>query len=95
MGLTPRARIDDGLLDILLIHGQSVPARLRSFVRVCSGKHVGLAGFSYFRARSISLASDRRVDLAADGELWGALPCRLDILPSALEVFGPGLRLRT
>ncbi len=89
MNLAPRARLDDGLLDILLIHGQSVFARLRSFADIYSGNHLGLAGFSYFQARSIALSSERRVDIEADGELWGSLPCRVDILPSALMVICP------
>ncbi len=86
---TPRARLDDGLLDILLIHGQSVLDRLRSFANIYSGKHLGLAGFSYFQARCIVLSSTQKVDIEADGEPWGTLPCRVDILPSALRIAGP------
>ncbi len=90
MRLTPRARLDDGLLDILLIHGQSVFARLRSFANSYSGKHLGLAGFSYFQARCIVLSSAQKVEIEADGETWGTLPCRVDILASALRIAGPG-----
>jgi diacylglycerol kinase (ATP) len=86
MRLTPRARLDDGVLDILLIHGQSVFERLGSFAKIYSGKHLGLAGFSYLQARCIFLSSVYKVDIEADGELWGTLPCRVDILPSALRV---------
>ncbi len=89
MKLAPRARLDDGFLDILLIHGQSVLERLRNFPKIYTGNHIELTGFSYFQARSVSLSSERRVEFEADGELWGTLPCRVDILPSALRVICP------
>ena len=89
MRLAPGARLDDGLLDILLIHEQSALERLRNFPKIYSGKHIDLAGFSCFKARSISLSSERKIDFEADGELWGTLPCRVEILPSALRVIGP------
>jgi diacylglycerol kinase (ATP) len=89
MRLAPRARLDDGLLDVLFIHGQSVFERLRNFPKIYSGKHVGLAGFSYFQARSLTLYSEEKVDFEADGELWGTLPCRVQVMPSALRVICP------
>jgi YegS/Rv2252/BmrU family lipid kinase len=89
MRLAPRARLDDGLLDVLFIHEQSVGERLRNFRRIYSGRHTDNPGFSYFRARSVAITSEEKTDFEADGELWGSLPCRVDVLPAALRVVCP------
>jgi diacylglycerol kinase (ATP) len=89
MRLAPQARLDDGLLDILFIHGQSVGERLRNFPRIYSGKHTDKPGFSYFRAQTVSITSEEKTDFEADGELWGSLPCRVEVLPAALRVISP------
>jgi diacylglycerol kinase (ATP) len=89
MKLAPGARLSDGLLDILLIHEQSLAERLKNFPRIYSGSHIGLPKFGLVRGRSISLSSPESVPFEADGELWGSLPCRVEILPEVLWVKSP------
>jgi len=86
MHLAPEAKIEDGLLDILFMHEQTRSERLRNFPKIYSGSHLGSPKFSCSRGRSISLTSEENVALEADGELLGRLPCRIEILPSALQV---------
>jgi diacylglycerol kinase (ATP) len=86
MRLAPRAQVEDGLLDILFIHGQTLPERLWNFPKIYSGSHLTSPKFSYFQGKSIRLTSEEEVTFEADGELCGHLPCRIDILPSALRV---------
>jgi len=86
MKLAPQAKVEDGLLDILFIHEQTLGERLRNFPKIYSGSHVASPKFSYFKAKSISLASEEDVSLEADGELWGYLPCRIEVLPASLNV---------
>lgn len=86
MRLAPRAQLEDGLLDILFIHGQTLPERLWNFPKIYSGSHLTSLKFSYFQGKSIRLTSEEEVTFEADGELCGHLPCRIDILPSALRV---------
>jgi YegS/Rv2252/BmrU family lipid kinase len=86
MKLAPRAMVDDGELDILLMHGQTLPERLRNFPKIYSGTHLGSPKFGYLRGRSISLASEDRVAFEADGEPFGHLPCRIEVVPAALEI---------
>jgi diacylglycerol kinase (ATP) len=92
MRLAPRAAVDDGALDILLMRGQTLPERLWNFPKIYSGTHLGSPKFGYLRCRSLSLASDEEVSFEADGEPLGCLPCRIEIVPAALEVraLGPG-----
>lgn len=89
MKLTPAAFLSDGLLDILLIHEQSLMERLKNFPRIYSGTHIDLPKFGLVRGRSILLSSPESVPVEADGELWGSLPCRVKVLPAALRVRAP------
>jgi len=86
MNLAPRAEVDDGLLDILLIHEQSILERIRNFPKIYTGKHIELEGFSYYQAGEIAVSSTEKVLLAADGELLGSTPCRVEVLPQALQI---------
>lgn len=86
MRLAPQATVEDGRLDILFMHGQTRFERLRNFPKIYSGTHLGSPKFSCLRGRSISLGSEESVSFEADGEMFGRLPCRIDVLPSALEM---------
>jgi diacylglycerol kinase (ATP) len=86
MNLVPQAKVDDGFLDVLLIHEQSICDRVKNFPKIYSGRHVGSKGFSCFQAAEIAVSTAEKVPLAADGELLGTTPCRVDVLPRALLV---------
>jgi diacylglycerol kinase (ATP) len=86
MRLAPQATVEDGRLDILFMHGQTLAERLRNFPKIYSGTHLGSPKFSCLRGRSISLASEEPVSFEADGEMFGHLPCRIEVVPSALEL---------
>jgi len=90
MRLAPQATVEDGRLDIVFMHGQTLPERLRNFPKIYSGTHLGSPKFSCRRGRSLSLASAESVSFEADGEMFGHLPCRIDVLPSALELRAVG-----
>lgn len=86
MRLAPDAEVDDGRFDVLFMHGQTLPERLRNFPKIYSGRHLASPKFGCLRARSLSMASEETVPFEADGEPLGCLPCRIEILPSALEI---------
>ena len=86
MKLAPRAQVGDGRLDILLMHGQTTSERLRNFPKIYSGRHLASPKFGYLNGRSLTLASDEDVPFEADGELFGRLPCRIEVLPGALKL---------
>ena len=86
MHLAPEAKVEDGLLDILFMHEQTRSERLRNFPKIYSGSHLGSPKFNCSRGRSVSLTSEENVALEADGELLGRLPCRIEVLPSVLQV---------
>jgi YegS/Rv2252/BmrU family lipid kinase len=86
MKFAPRGIVDDGLLDVVLIHKRSVPARLFSFPKIYSGKHVELSWVTYIHGKRVGITSDERVAVEADGELLGFVPCTTEILPHAISL---------
>jgi YegS/Rv2252/BmrU family lipid kinase len=86
MNFAPRARVDDGLLDVVMIHKQRIPARLVNFPKIYTGKHINLSWVSYVQGRRISVTSEEKVPVEADGELLGSVPCRIEVLPGALQL---------
>lgn len=86
MRLTPQARLDDGLLDIMLIQQQPLPRRLRNFSKIYSGRHQGQKDFHFLKGRRIEIESKESVGVEADGEWLGHLPCQVEVIPAALRV---------
>jgi diacylglycerol kinase (ATP) len=86
MHFAPRSKVDDGLLDIVIIHKRSIPSRLVSFPRIYFGTHVNLSWISYIQGRSVKVTSDEKVPVEADGEFQGSVPCEIDLLPSAITL---------
>ncbi|MDI6767013.1 MAG: diacylglycerol kinase family lipid kinase [Bacteroidota bacterium] len=91
MKLTPKAKLNDGMFDILLIHDQSPLQRIISFSKVYSGKHLASKWFSYNHGRSIKVRSSKSQFVAVDGELIGTLPCQIEIIPRILRVHAKGM----
>ncbi|WP_172254079.1 diacylglycerol kinase [Saccharibacillus deserti] len=85
--LMPDARIDDGLLDVILLK----KCNLAEFIRVVSmaqrGDHFNDPNVIYFRTKRLEVTSPNDVLLNLDGELGGRLPGVFEVLPQHLRVF--------
>jgi diacylglycerol kinase (ATP) len=89
MRLTPDARVEDGLLDLLVATPLSRFALLRLLPRVFTGAHVHDDHVEIVRGRVITIDVDDRGPAPvtnADGERFGALPVTLEVVPGALRV---------
>jgi YegS/Rv2252/BmrU family lipid kinase len=94
MLLAPDARMDDGLLDVVLIEDGSKLSFLRSLPKVFSGAHVELESVTILRAREIEVHADRPFAMYADGDPIAQLPVTVRVLPAAINVIAPiGARL--
>ncbi|AMB58148.1 diacylglycerol/lipid kinase family protein [Microterricola viridarii] len=85
MKITPDAQLDDGELDLLIVHALSKPRLLRLFPRVFAGEHVGEPEVEITRVRTVALAA-ADVVAYADGERVGPLPVEVEIVPGALKM---------
>lgn len=93
MRIAPDARLDDGLLDVVVIAAASRRALVRSLPTVYDGRHVDLDEVTVLRGRRVELAAEagRPVPVGGDGEPIGVLPgpeapAVVEVLPGALTV---------
>lgn len=89
MRIVPPARMDDGLLHVLIVHDGPRRA-IVSFMRAAErGAHVDRPDVEIVTARSVSIAADRPVPVCGDGEHLGELPAVAGVLPGALRLVSP------
>jgi diacylglycerol kinase (ATP) len=90
--IAPRARPDDGLLDMVAVGDARLLGRLRILAAVLRGSHIGFAEISYSRIREAVVELDEAPWLDLDGELRRAPAAELTVscLPAALRVAIPG-----
>jgi diacylglycerol kinase (ATP) len=85
MLVTPDAKVDDGLLDVLVVKALSRTSFLRIFPSVFKGEHVKDPRVTIYRAKRIRIESDGVVAYA-DGERFGTLPIDIEVVPGALRL---------
>ncbi len=90
MKVSPDARCNDGLLDIVMMrHGPKLTF-VRVLMRIKDGSHVALAQVSTDRAAEITMTVDRPMPTGADGELLSIRsPLHVRAMPAALNVIVP------
>jgi diacylglycerol kinase (ATP) len=84
--MTPRARLDDGLLDVCIVPAMSKWELLRWVPRTYRGTHLAHPRIVYFQACSVTLRSAARLELFGDGEFLQELPATIEVIPRALRV---------
>ncbi|MFC9292267.1 YegS/Rv2252/BmrU family lipid kinase [Streptomyces sp. NPDC057052] len=84
--IAPDARIDDGLLDVVLI--RHAPRRLFFTLmnELKTGTHVHRPEVHVLRGTRVRVEADRSVPYGADGEVEAELPVTATVLPGALRV---------
>jgi diacylglycerol kinase (ATP) len=87
--LTPRAKLDDGLLDVCIVPYMGKLEFLRWVPRAYRGEHLRHPRIIYFQARRVSLSTTSRLELFGDGEFMQELPATIEIVPRALPVIVP------
>jgi YegS/Rv2252/BmrU family lipid kinase len=86
MRIAPAARLDDGLLDVVVIADISRWLAIRSLPLLYRGTHGRLRQVRFFQARTLRIDADEPAGLEADGELVGETPAEFRVLPAALDL---------
>jgi len=92
MRIAPDARLDDGLLDLVIVRKLPKWQLLQVFPKVYSGKHVGHPKVEILRTRRVRITLDREMELYGDGEALlpiGADGVTVEVVPAGLRVI-PG-----
>jgi diacylglycerol kinase (ATP) len=87
--LTPRAQLDDGLLDVCIVPAMSKAELLRWVPRAYRGEHLAHPRITYFQTRKVTLKSSSRLELFGDGEFLQELPATIEALPGAVRLLTP------
>jgi diacylglycerol kinase (ATP) len=87
--LAPDAKVDDGLLDVVIFRGAGVMRILLHLAMVAGGRRLPPApGGELVRARRVEVATlrRRRLPVHVDGATAGVTPMQFEVLPAALRV---------
>ncbi|MFD4139347.1 diacylglycerol/lipid kinase family protein [Streptomyces sp. NPDC058572] len=84
--VAPDARLDDGLLDVVVI--QHAPKRLffTMMNELKTGAHLKRPQVEILRGKEVRIEADREVPYGADGEVDATLPVTVRVQPGALNV---------
>jgi len=87
--LAPKASIQDGLLDVLLIKECPFAELLPLFLRILRGQHLNSPHVVFFQTKELTIESSQTVHTDLDGELGPSLPLSVKSMPKALQIFVP------
>ena len=85
MLVAPGASVDDGELDLFVVHKISKGELIKVFPKVFTGEHVSHPAVEIIRCESVTLLSEG-VPVYADGEAAGSLPMTVSVMPKSLKV---------
>lgn len=88
-----RARVDDGLLDVCLLHGRGRALFVRHLLRTALQRHIANSAVTYRQVQSVSVSIDPPWPVQLDGEVAAQTPLTFACVPRTLTVIvPPGLR---
>jgi len=88
MIMAPQAKIDDGLLDAVILNRTSRSRLLSAFPRIFKGTHVHMPEVEAFTAREMQFRPAVSKTLIPDGEITGHTPIMVSALPGKIRIFG-------
>ena len=86
MWIAPRAQVDDGLFDILIMDDRSVMESLLNIGKLYKGTHVDHPKVEYLQGKTVVAESPDTVLIDVEGEHGGILPAKFQMLPGAINV---------
>jgi diacylglycerol kinase (ATP) len=86
--IAPDARVDDGALDVCLIHAMPTLEFVALLRRVSEGSHVDDDRVTYVRTPALDIEFDRTIKVNTDGEVLESNRCSYRLLPGAARFLG-------
>lgn len=85
--IAPDAKIDDGLLDVIILKKISRIKILSLFPTIYSGKHINYKEVECRKVKSITIRTTNPMALMPDGEFKGQTPVTITVVHQALTLF--------
>ena len=89
MMITPDAKPDDGLFDVLLIGDVTKTELVRVMPKIYRGTHLPHPKGEVLRGTTVTIDSDEPMPIQLDGEQPGTTPTRFKIVPAAIRLRVP------
>jgi diacylglycerol kinase (ATP) len=89
MKIAPRARLDDGQLDICVVSDLDKFKLFCLFPTVYFGRHLSVPEVEYFQTERLRLETEKPLDVYADGEYICQTPIEVSVARGALQVIVP------
>jgi len=86
MWMAPKARLDDGQFEIVIVGDLTWPEVLKNIPRLYRGTLAEHPKVRVFQGRRVEVTSTQEVLLDADGEAPGKLPAVFEMLPGAVKL---------
>jgi len=88
MKMAPKARLDDGLIDLIVIRSDVSRTRLLQVLpKLFDGSHINEPELEYYQTSQFSLIPETDEILNIDGEIMGSTPIQVNVIPKAFEMF--------
>lgn len=87
--IAPEAKLDDGMLNVMIVPEMPVAALAPLFAKSMNATHVESEELIFRRARKIEITSGPQMPINADGESSGETPVTIELLPKALKLIVP------
>ena len=85
----PKAELDDGLLDILLVEKVSRAKIIRFFAKFVKGQHASVKEAHFYRCKGLSMKCTKDIVLNIDGELEKVCEASFSIIPGGIKIVIP------
>ena len=87
MLLAPKAKLDDGLIDLLIVRSTTRKKMLNLFPKIFTGEHIHSDILEYKQVEEYTLVPDQDDPINLDGETIGSTPIHVKVLKKSLEIY--------
>ena len=87
MRVAPKAKLDDGLWDIILFREGSRRRLIQLFTKIFSGRHIDDPLIEYHQVKKFSIYPSEQGILNVDGQLTGRTPIDVEVMNKEIEIF--------
>ena len=87
--IAPKAKIDDGKLDIVILNKISRFRLLKLFTTIYDGSHIKAPEIEYIQAQKVAIKESKPGPLVPDGEILGKTPVSVECLQKDLAFLWP------
>ena len=87
MKAAPKAELNDGLIDVIILRSSITRLELLFLLpKIFSGKHILSKKVEYLKAKNISIIPEKNEKLNIDGEVKHNTPLSITVLPKQIEI---------